>query len=274
MEGQVPEGATARGALARRLGALRGRRFALPLALLLVLVVAGGAMAALGGGGGPKAPSDPKLTGASVDRKAEPERPIEHRPQVVQIEGVGSDAPRGDPRADAPSPGAPTDAEVREELRQARAQLAAFKRHLNSTAFLQTGPQARVLPDGTAQAPEDAPDVVKRVILAANEIAKFPYKWGGGHGAWRDNGYDCSGSVSFALAGAGLLDRPLASGGFFDYGDPGPGEWITIYTNPGHMFMVVAGLRFDTSGRGRAGTRWQEAPRSVRGFVVRHPPGF
>ena len=88
------------------------------------------------------------------------------------------------------------------------------------------------------------------------------------------SGYDCSGSVSFALAGAGLLDRPLASGGFANWGEPGPGEWITIYTNPGHMFMVVAGLRFDTSGRGRAGTRWQRAPRSVGGFTVRHQPGL
>jgi len=116
--------------------------------------------------------------------------------------------------------------------------------------------------------------VVKRVIMAANEIAKFPYKWGGGHGAWRDNGYDCSGSVSFALAGAGLLRAPLASGGFLNYGAPGPGKWITIYTNYGHIFMVVGGLRFDTSGQGRAGTRWQEETRSTAGFEMRHIPGL
>ena len=116
--------------------------------------------------------------------------------------------------------------------------------------------------------------MVKRVILAANQIAKFPYKWGGGHGAWRDNGYDCSGSVSFALAGAGLLGGPLASGAFANWGEPGPGEWITIYTNPGHIFMVVAGLRFDTSGRGRAGTRWQNASRPRAGSWSRHPPGL
>ena len=131
-------------------------------------------------------------------------------------------------------------------------------------------------PDGTAVAPEDAPEVVKRVILAGNAIAKFPYKWGGGHGAWRDNGYDCSGSVSFALAAAGLLNRPLTSGLFMRYGDRGPGDWITIYANDGHVFMVVAGLRFDTSGQGRAGTRWQEAPRSVerlRGAPHRGPLG-
>jgi cell wall-associated NlpC family hydrolase len=131
-----------------------------------------------------------------------------------------------------------------------------------------------VLRDGTAIAPDNAPDVVKRVIMAGNEIAKFPYKWGGGHGAWRDNGYDCSGSVSFALAGAGLLGRPLTSGLFMNYGAPGPGHWITIYPSPGHIFMYVAGLRFDTSGQGRAGTRWQEDSRSTAGFAVRHIPGL
>ena len=130
-----------------------------------------------------------------------------------------------------------------------------------------------MLSDGTAVAPENAPEVVKRVIMAANEIAKFPYKWGGGHGAWRDNGYDCSGSVSFALAGAGLLRTPLTSGAFMNYGAPGRGSWITIYANYGHIFMVVAGLRFDTSGQGRAGTRWQAEPRSTAGFADAPHPG-
>jgi cell wall-associated NlpC family hydrolase len=196
--------------------------------------------------------------------------------RVVELEGAGAepDLSGVDPTDDAPSPGAPTDAEVRAELREARAALSRFKRFLNTTAYLATGPRARVLPDGTAQAPDNAPEVVKRVILAANQIAKFPYKWGGGHGAWRDNGYDCSGSVSFALAGAGLLDRPLTSGLLAGYGAPGQGRWITIYANSGHVFMVVAGLRFDTSGQGRAGTRWQEAAVSTGGYAVRHIPGL
>ncbi len=210
---------------------------------------------------------------ANLREEEKPNRRL--KPQVVELRGAGSEpALEGDPTDDAPSPGAPTDAEVRAELREARANLAKFKKHLNSTAFLQTGKRARVLGDGTAVAPENAPDVVKRVIMAANEIAKFPYKWGGGHGAWRDTGYDCSGSVSFALAGAGLLGSPLTSGGFMNYGSPGRGRWITIYTNPGHMFMVVAGLRFDTSGA-QGGTRWQPADgRTYDGFTVRHPPGF
>jgi cell wall-associated NlpC family hydrolase len=197
------------------------------------------------------------------------------RPQAVDVGGAAGRTPAEDDGGrDGPSPGAPSDDEVRAELRAARAELRDFKAHLASTAYLQTGPEAGVLPDGTAIAPEDAPEPVKRVILAANQIAKFPYKWGGGHGAWRDNGYDCSGSVSFALAGAGLLDRPLTSGLLARYGEPGRGDWITIFANPGHVFMVVAGLRFDTSGRGREGTRWQRAPRGATGFAVRHVPGL
>jgi cell wall-associated NlpC family hydrolase len=195
------------------------------------------------------------------------------RPQVVQLQGAGASQGSAD-GGDAPSPGAASDAEVRAELKAARRELRAFKSHLSNTAFLQEGSRAKVLPDGTAVAPRDAPDVVKRVMLAGNEIAKFPYKWGGGHGAWRDTGYDCSGSVSFALAGAGLIGGPLTSGGFASWGDPGPGDWITIYANNGHVFMLVAGLRFDTSGRGRAGTRWQKAARPAGGFAVRHVPGY
>lgn len=193
--------------------------------------------------------------------------------RAVKLEGAGAPKVYGNDR-EGVSPGAPTDAEVRADLKEARTELRKFKRLLNTTAYLQTGPRARVLKDGTAVAPEDAPEPVKRVIQAGNAISKFPYKWGGGHGAWRDTGYDCSGSVSFALAGAGLLRRPLASGPFMKWGDAGEGEWITIYSNPGHIFMVVAGLRFDTSGRGRAGTRWQEASRSTSGFAVRHFPGL
>jgi len=221
-----------------------------------------------------KRDKDTVLTPDSVKGASREQGPGDRRskPQVVQLQGAGS-RPSGDPKDDAPSPGAQSDAEVRAELRSARKALRSFKAHLSS-AGLQTGARARVLRDGTAQAPEGAPSVVKRVILAGNEIAKHPYKWGGGHGAWRDSGYDCSGSVSFALAGAGLLSRPMASGGFMRWGRPGEGRWITIYANGGHIFMVVAGLRFDTSGQGRAGTRWQEGSRSAAGYAVRHPPRF
>ena len=117
--------------------------------------------------------------------------------------------------------------------------------------------------------------MVAAVIQAGNQIARTPYKWGGGHGAWADTGYDCSGSVSIALAGAGLLSSPLDYTGFERWGAAGPGRWITVYANSVHAFMVVAGLRFDTSGRsGPLGTRWQPAMRSTAGFVARHPPGL
>ena len=255
-----------------------------------MLAVAAACTVAAGCGGGEggsdatagerPAPAEVVLTPSSVDpdavRRATKQPAGRGGGKAVELRGAGAEPPAAAAAspADGISPGAPSDQEVRAELRQARAELSKFKRFLGSTAFMQTGPRARVLADGTAVAPENAPEPVKRVIQAGNAIAKFPYKWGGGHGAWRDDGYDCSGSVSFALAGAGLLDSPLASGGFMNWGASGPGEWITIYTNPGHIFMIVAGLRFDTSGQGRAGTRWQEEPRSTAGFVVRSVPGL
>lgn len=129
-------------------------------------------------------------------------------------------------------------------------------------------------PGGFAQAPADAPGAVKQVIAAGNAIAGLPYVWGGGHGAFRASGYDCSGSVSYALAAAGLLSSPLDSTGFMSWGESGPGKWITVYANAGHAFMVVAGWRFDTSALSGGGTRWTRAMRDTGGFVARHPAGF
>ncbi len=130
--------------------------------------------------------------------------------------------------------------------------------------------------DGTATPPPNAPPAVKAVIEAGNEIAKKPYKYGGGHGIWHDSGYDCSGSVSYALHFGGLLKASMPSGGFETYGDPGPGQWITTYANGGHMYMVVAGLRFDTSAaKAQANrSRWTTEMRSPAGFVARHPRGY
>jgi peptidoglycan hydrolase CwlO-like protein len=116
-------------------------------------------------------------------------------------------------------------------------------------------------------------DVVARVVAAASEIATTPYVWGGGHGG-ASGGYDCSGSISYALAAGGLLASPLASGGFMSWGDPGPGRRITVYANAGHAYMVVDGRRYDTSALSGGGTRWTSAMRSSAGFVARHPPGF
>jgi len=136
------------------------------------------------------------------------------------------------------------------------------------------GETAMVGPDGRASAPLGAPPAVAAIIAAGNRIASTPYVWGGGHTRWNDRGYDCSGSVSYVLHAAGLLDTPLVSGDFRRWGEAGAGRWITTYSNRTHMYMVVAGLRFDTSGAKRAGTRWQAAMRSSRGFKVRHPAGL
>lgn len=132
--------------------------------------------------------------------------------------------------------------------------------------------RARLLANGTAVAPADAPAAVKAVIAAGNRIATKPYRYGGGHGRWEDVGYDCSGSVSYALHGGGLIDTQLNSSGFMSWGSSGGGRWITVYGNPGHAYMVVAGLRFDTSGA--TPSRWQSDMRSSSGYAVRHPRGF
>jgi peptidoglycan hydrolase-like protein with peptidoglycan-binding domain len=118
------------------------------------------------------------------------------------------------------------------------------------------------------------PDSVRRVIAAADRIAHLPYKYGGGHAILDDTGYDCSGSVSYALRGGGLMESALTSGGFMSWGDSGPGRWITIYAAPGHVYMVIDGRRFDTTGRSESGSRWQAEQRSSAGYVVRHPPGL
>jgi peptidoglycan hydrolase-like protein with peptidoglycan-binding domain len=141
-------------------------------------------------------------------------------------------------------------------------------------APLGPGDKATVGPDGLAVAPASAPDQVKQIIAAGNAIAKKPYVYGGGHGRWDDRGYDCSGSVSYALHGAGLLDQALPSGSFTSWGESGPGQWVTIYAKGSHMYMVVAGLRFDTSGRQEDGTRWHASQRSPDGYTVVHPPGL
>ena len=135
---------------------------------------------------------------------------------------------------------------------------------------------AQLNPDGTASAPANAPQSVKNVIAAANQIAFKPYIYGGGHGTWIDSGYDCSGSVSYALHGAGLIFSPEDSSELESYGAAGPGQWITIWANAGHTYMQIAGLYFDTAAQGRSNgnDRWSTSRISpASGYVVRHPIG-
>jgi peptidoglycan hydrolase-like protein with peptidoglycan-binding domain len=137
--------------------------------------------------------------------------------------------------------------------------------------------KATLSSDGrTAIAPDGAPQQVKDAIAAANEITSKPYKYGGGHGSWNDSGYDCSGSVSYALHGGGLLSKPLDSTGFESWGQSGKGQWITVFANSGHAYAMIAGLRFDTSGddNGETGPRWHTDLRSASGYTIRHPAGL
>jgi hypothetical protein len=149
------------------------------------------------------------------------------------------------------------------------------------TSLALAGP-ASALPraqlDGSrAVAPKAAPRVVKKMIRAGNRIRHKKYKWGGGHGDWKDKGYDCSGAVSYVLHKAGLLDYPLTSGGFMKWGAKRRGRWVSTFANEDHVFMVVAGLRFDTSyitDGDRSGPGWSEYMRSAKGFRTRHPRGL
>lgn len=134
-----------------------------------------------------------------------------------------------------------------------------------------------VLRNGVAYAPSRAPQNVKNAIWAANTLRRKPYVWGGGHASFNDRGYDCSGTVSFALHGAGLLNSPLPSSDLMRYGERGRGRWITVYSRPGHTFAVIAGLRLDTTDLGRGGDvgpRWYAYGRDTGGYVARHPAGM
>ena len=151
-------------------------------------------------------------------------------------------------------------------------------------------PEKATLVDGRVIAPASAPARVKAVIDAANRIVEKPYIYGGGHKAYKvsaasalvklDRGYDCSGSVSFALHGGGFLRSPLPSGPLMKWGQAGPGTWITVYSSPSHAYVVIAGLRFDTSMHDRnapgpaTGPRWSKSLRRSKAFVARHPRGY
>jgi hypothetical protein len=150
------------------------------------------------------------------------------------------------------------------------------------TSQAQAAPQTTpgdkaVLVNGRAVAPADAPEAVKEVIAAANSIATTPYEYAGGHGSWNSSGYDCSGSVGFALHGGGLLSQTEDSGQMESYGAPGSGQWITLYANAGHVYAKIAGLYFDTAAQSSSNDqdRWSTHRVSpAGGFVVRHPRGY
>jgi cell wall-associated NlpC family hydrolase len=142
-----------------------------------------------------------------------------------------------------------------------------------------SGSTARIV-HGVAYAPSLAPIQVQRAIWAGNQIRHKPYLYGGGHASFASAGYDCSGSVSYVLHAAGLLKTPFDSSDFMSWGQRGLGQWITVYTNPGHAFVQIAGIRFDTSSEGDAhpapgtGPHWRPLLRNTSGFSTRHPAAF
>jgi hypothetical protein len=232
-------------------------------ALVLVVLVAG--IAALGLTASGREHAAPVARVAATKEKAAELPPLpDMRPKVVEpVAGNGG----------AATPSAGTDPGLNEIGPKPKGPASAgARRHGASVSADIT--KARALGNGVAVPPLEAPEEVKQIIEAGNVIARSPYVWGGGHGKWLDTGYDCSGSVSFALAAAGLLDGPLASGPLMSWGEPGPGKWVTIWSSPGHVFMIVAGVRFDTSNSRVTGSRWGNDMRSTAGFVARHPAGL
>jgi hypothetical protein len=151
-----------------------------------------------------------------------------------------------------------------------------------TTTTTPTGPpgRAKLRKDGTAVAPANAPPQIQAAIAAGNAIHTYPYRWGGGHRDFLDTGYDCSGAVSYVLHAAGFLSSPMPSGPLAtSWGSPGKGYWLTVYANPSHTYMVVAGLRFDTSAVGEklnqgSGPRWRKTKRKALGYTAKYWPGF
>jgi cell wall-associated NlpC family hydrolase len=226
-------------------------------------------IALVGAGGG-----DQAVTAVSNGLAlVEAQRRIEREPAPAQERATTVDLPTPeeiakDPTLLPPASAGSNGAHVPHAGSLGRDEIFAHRRGSHS------GPSA-ILLTGVALAPPDAPETVHGVINNANQIVGKPYVWGGGHGSFYDDSYDCSGAVSFALFGGGLIPRPLTSGELMGWGEPGRGKWITVYANAGHTFAEIAGLRFDTVGAEQgSGPRWHLATVDTSSYVARHPPGL
>jgi cell wall-associated NlpC family hydrolase len=197
------------------------------------------------------------VAGAAAPSTEAPGAAASEGPSVVSVDsgsGSGSGGPLLQPISNA----------------EIRAQLA-------ESGMTPSPSQATVTPNGLAIAPIDAPPAVQAVIAAGNEIARLPYRYGGGHLTYEDTAYDCSGSISYVFAAAHLLNQTVVSGQLENWGDPGRGKWITVFANAGHTFMYVAGLRFDTVALAETGSRWSDTSADepdLKTFSVRHPVGL
>ncbi|MGZ5329992.1 MAG: hypothetical protein ACXWFH_01655 [Solirubrobacterales bacterium] len=257
-------------------GALSSRRVAAGAAVLVALL-AGGWLLFSGSG------SETAVETASAERTAAkqdlpglpweaepaettpPPKPAKQPLRPPEKNGVAIGGPESMPPASVGSNGSYTP------------RPAAERERIGAVKFAGDGAaqDAALLVGDTAIAPFGAPDAIQGAISAANQITDQPYRWGGGHAGWRSRGYDCSGAVSYALAGGGLLGAPATSGQLMSWGEPGRGRWLTVYANPGHVYAVIAGLRWDTVGLGRGeGPRWHPADAYPSGYVARHIPGL
>jgi cell wall-associated NlpC family hydrolase len=268
-----------------------GKAIAALCCLLAVAAAIAGCGEAAIGTGRPTAAVVAKTRGTTVSKVATTTAPVGHASGVVQevadpeeANSFPLPAASVDRHRSASSPsaageaavaaGAPSDAEVRKELGEEE-HVKAQERAAQQRALTPVAGGFSVGGNGTIPIPTNVPEVVQRVVAGGNAIADFPYIWGGGHASFIADGYDCSGSVSYALAAGGLLSAPLVSGDLASWGEPGPGRWITIYANAGHTFMNVDGVWFDTAGRsGPYASRWLVSTPPLAGYAVRHPPGL
>jgi cell wall-associated NlpC family hydrolase len=245
-------------------------------------VAAIGIVAVLGAGCGQRqttngSGSSPVRASASGASQAASQVTVPHaHPQVVQPVAGATIASGGGAGSSSAAPAAvsvgPPSGGLAEPVSDAE-----IRRELAASGLSANARQATLTTNGLAIAPIDAPASVQAVIQAGNEIAHLPYVWGGGHARYIDTGYDCSGSLSFVLGAGGILNTTMTSGQLANWGDPGPGKWITIFANNGHTFMYIAGLRFDTVALAQTGTRWSNRSANepdLSTFAIRHPPGL
>jgi hypothetical protein len=234
--------------------------------VVVVLVLAG--CGAKRGSGPPSPTPTPTPTTSSAVPHAHPQA-IEPVAGAASSSGAGSGGPASVSVGPASGSGAGGVAQPVSD--------AVVRQELSASGLSANARQATLTGAGLALAPVDAPAAVQTVISAGNEIARLPYRFGGGHGTFEDNAYDCSGSLSFVFAAAGLLNTTVTSGQLMSWGKPGPGKWITVFAAQGHTFMYVAGLRFDTVALAQTGSRWSNRPANepdLNRFVVRHPVGL
>jgi hypothetical protein len=225
-------------------------------------------MVTLAGCGQASSP-DPNLSTQSAPNAAQ--TPVLHgHPQV--IEPVAGAAGQGGQGSVSVNQGATPSGTLARPVSDAQ-----IRAELKASGLAASASIGTLTPNGLAIAPVGAPAVVQSIFDAGNKIAHLPYRFGGGHGTFEDNAYDCSGSLSFVFAAAGLLNTTMTSGQLMSWGKPGPGKWITVFAAQGHTFMYVAGLRFDTVALAQTGSRWSNHSANesnLNSFVARHPAGL